>query len=342
MTLPHAETLAYVSPSRLGDLVECRLRVAFKQHAKFSGAKSDAQIIGDSLHAALKMFNREGEFAADDAVARIETRFFQELETRAPGREVAGTRVAAARLKKIAGRIIELTSQAGPDAAVLGEEELEARHGRIRGVVDLIIDGSGLHALVDYKTGPATDDDGEVAAHIQAQVQLYAVLEQERSGRWPERGVLLRFGGAPLIVELDPTACAAVADQAVETLQAYNALAGTVPPASPSESTCHFCSFAPGCTSFWEAVSPAWSRGAVRGRVCWAECSAVGGVTVELEGASGSYEGTVVIRRLSKEQLPGSSLPIGAELVVCGVYADRDGRLLPDKLARIAVITDPG
>ena len=50
MTLPEALPLESVSPSRFKDLSECQLRVAFKQHAERPGAKSDAQIIGDSLH----------------------------------------------------------------------------------------------------------------------------------------------------------------------------------------------------------------------------------------------------------------------------------------------------
>jgi CRISPR/Cas system-associated exonuclease Cas4 (RecB family) len=338
MNLPDALPVESVSPSRFKDLVECRLRVAFKQHAAKSAAKSDAQIVGDALHAAMASFAAAREFERDDGVALVEARFSAELKKRAPGREVRGARPAAARLKKLAVRIVELLGEAGVGATTLSETYLEARDGAIHGIVDLIIDSHLLHAIVDYKTGPATDEAGEVLEYYATQVQLYAVLEHERSGRWPSRGVLLRFGGPPLSIDIEPARCEETAVRAEEALAAYNALAGTVPPASPSESACMFCSFGPRCPAFWEAISPDWQgRGAVRGRVAWVEISAAGGLTVGLDEACGSLAGNVVIRRLDPQLLPGVDPPVGAELAVCGVHPDTDGRLVADKSARIAV-----
>jgi CRISPR/Cas system-associated exonuclease Cas4 (RecB family) len=338
MNLPEALPVESVSPSRLKDLTECQLRVAFKQHAAKSADKSDAQIIGDSLHAAMAAFAAAREFERDDALALVEARFSAELKERAAGREVRGGRPAAARLKKLAVRIIELLDEAGAGATTLSEMYLEARDGGVHGIVDLIIDSDLLHAIVDYKTGPATDEAGEVVDHYATQVQLYAVLEQERSGRWPSRGVLLRFGGPPVSVDIDPARCEETASRGEEALAAYNALAGTVPPASPSESACTFCSFGPCCPAFWEAISPDWKgRGAIRGRVAWVEISAGGGGTVGLDEARGSLEGTVVVRRLDPHLLFGVALPVGAELAVCGVHADTDGRLVADRSARVGV-----
>ena len=337
MTLPEALALNSVSPSRLKDLAECPLRVAFKQHAAMPAARSDAQIIGDCLHLVLAESIKGGELGGEDAARLIEKRFATELERQAPGREVRGARVAAARLRRIVARILELTSEAGLGAVTLSEEALSARNGAIRGVVDLIIDSERLHVIVDYKTGQTVDEDGEVLPHFQVQLQLYAVLEHDRSGRWPESGVLLRFGGPPVSVNVEPLSCEAVADKAVEALASYQALEGTVPPANPSEVTCRFCAFAPRCPAFWEAISPSWARGAVRGRVARAEASAAGGLTVWLEGASGSHDGSVVIRRLSDENLDVDALPVGAQLAVCGVHSDADGRLLPDRSAQVAL-----
>ncbi|HEV7529722.1 MAG TPA: PD-(D/E)XK nuclease family protein [Solirubrobacteraceae bacterium] len=337
MTLPKALALNSVSPSRLKDLAECPLRVAFKQHAEKSAAKADAQIIGDSLHVALAECIRLGELVGEDAAWLVEERFVGELERQAPGREVRGVRVAVARLRRIVARILELTSEAGPGAVTLSEEALNAREGAIHGVVDLIIDSERLHVIVDYKTGRTVDEDGEVIPHFQVQLQLYAVLEHDRSGRWPESGVLLRFGGPPVSVSIESGTCERVADEAVESLVGYQALTGTVPPANAGEVTCRFCSFAPQCPAFWEAISPSWTRGAVRGRVARAESSAAGGLTVWLEEASGSHDGTVVIRRLSDAGLDVDALPVGAQLVVCGVHPDADGRLLPDRSAQVAL-----
>jgi RecB family exonuclease len=339
MSLPQALPLGAVSPSGLKDLTECSLRVAFKQHATRSPAQSDAQVIGNSLHTALAAFVKAREFGQEDAVRLAVGRFLDELERQGAGRDVRGTRVAAARLRKLVARIIELTGQAGSDALTLSEEPLEARSSVIRGVIDLIIDSETLHVIVDYKTGQVTDGGGDVAPQTQVQAQLYAVLEHERSGRWPQRGVLLCFGRPPLLVDLDPAECEQIADRAVDALAAYNTLTGIVPPASAGEAACRFCSFAPRCPAFWDAISPRWTRRAVRGRVAWVESSAAGGLTVGLEDAIGSHEGMVVIRRLGEEHVGPNALPVGVELIACGVHADSDGRLLLDKSARIAVVS---
>jgi CRISPR/Cas system-associated exonuclease Cas4 (RecB family) len=335
MNLPLARPLKAVSPSAFGDLIECQLRVAFKQQADGAAPKADAQIIGDALHAALAAFIEAREFEQPDALDLASARFAAQLEQQAPGREVRGARPAGARLIKVVGRVLELLGEAGPGAVTFSETYLQARDGQLHGVVDLIIESDRLHAIVDYKTGRTTEDGGEVSEHFQMQVQFYAALEEERSGSWPERGVLLRFGGPPVPIDVDPAQCAATADRAVEALAAYNALEGQVPPASPSENSCRFCSFAAICPAFWEVVSPEWVRGAVRGRVAWAEPSAAGGLTVALKDATGSFEGDVVIRRVDERQL-GSVPAVGAELIVCGVHSDRDGRLLPDLYARMA------
>lgn len=335
MSLPTAQPLRHVSPSRFKDLTECQLRVAFKQQAPKPGVKSDSQIVGDALHAAMKESVEAGEFERPDALSRVETRFLARVDCAAPGREVPGVRVAAARLKKIAGGIIGLIAEAGTGAVLLCEESLEARDGKLHGVVDLIIDAESLHLIVDYKTGPGTDEEGEINEYYATQLRLYALLEHERSGRWPERGMLFRRGGPPVSLELNADECMAIADRLVEEFDVYNALDGTVPPAHASEESCLFCSFASRCPDFWAAVSPRWSRGAVRGQVVWAEASGGGTLTIQLEEASGSYGGSVVILGLTGAQLEGQLPAPGSQLAVCGVWEDRDGRLHPDKLARV-------
>ena len=340
MRPPEALPLESVSPSRFKDLSECQLRLAFKQHAEKPAAKSDPQIIGDSLHAALSAFIDADEYRQTHAVALASTRFAAELEAQAEGREVKGSRPAAARFAKVVGRVLELLEEAGHNAITFTEEFLQSRDGAIHGLVDLIITSDRSHLIADYKTGPSTDEEGQVTSHFQTQVQLYAALERERSGQWPDRAVLLRFGGPPVPIDVEPGKCEETADRAVALLAAYNEFAGAVPPASPSADTCLFCAFAPSCPSFWDALSPGWRRGAVRGRVAWAESSETGALTVGLDDADGSFSGNVIIRRLDAERL-GLGLPEpGNELAVCGVRADPDGRLVPDKAVRARVWRD--
>ncbi len=158
MTLPDALPLGSISPSRFKDLSECQLRVAFKQHAKKPDAKSDAQIIGDSLHSALSAFIDANEYRHASAATIADARFAAELKTQTDGREVRGARPAAARFNKMVGRVLELLEEAGSDAITLTEEFLQGRHGAIHGVVDLIVKSDRLHVVADYKTGPATDE----------------------------------------------------------------------------------------------------------------------------------------------------------------------------------------
>jgi hypothetical protein len=342
VTLPIASSLASVSPSRARDLAECQLRVAFSQSAPRPGPPSDPQIVGEAAHAVLAWMVQSGAIHASDAPAIADARLSEEIARRAPGREIRRARPAAARARKLVGQVQALLTEAGHEAETLTETSLTACDGALHGIIDLIIDSRRLHAVVDYKTGPVTDDAGEVLEHYGTQLQLYAVLEHERSGRWPTRGMLLRFGGAPVPVDLDPGQCEHAAIVAIEAMTAYNALAGRVPPGSPSEGTCGLCAFAPVCPSFWEAVSPSWSgRGAVRGIVEWAEESAAGGLTVALAEAHGTQEGDVVVRRLPGDHREGGVPPVGAELAICGVRRDTVGRLSADRSARWAVL-EPG
>jgi RecB family exonuclease len=338
VSLPVAISLDSVSPSRARDLTDCQLRVAFKQHAAGPGTPSDPQIVGEAAHATLAWVVQSGKIYSPDAAAAADARFWAELAERAPGREIRRARPAAARVRKLVGQLRELLDEAGHDAKTLCETSLRACDGALRGKVDLIIDSEKLHAVVDYKTGPVMDDAGDVLEDYATQLQLYAVLEHERSGRWPGRGMLLRFGGAPVHVGLDPFECEQAATGAVEALAAYNELAGRVPPASPSERVCDLCAFAPSCPAFWEAVSHGWSgRGAVRGIVQWVEASAAGGLTVALAGVHGTLDGDVVLRRLP-DDWDHPAIRVGAELAIRGVRGDADGRLVPDRSARWVVL----
>lgn len=333
MNPPVARHLDAVSPSLAHNLQECMLRVAFGQSSRGPRPPSDAQIVGDAVHAVLADLVESGAIRDGEHLHRLDDRFYAALAERAPGREVRRARPATARLKKVVQHVRTLLERAGPEVETLCEKRLLARRGALQGVVDLVVCSTSVHAVVDYKTGTVLDDEGEMLAHYRTQLALYAVLEGERSGSWPSRGVLLRFGGAPVSVELSPQGCSAAADNAVRALSRYNEFAGTTPPASPGEFACRFCNFAPRCEAFWQAVSPGWQiPGAVRGTVAWTELSAVGGMTVGLRDVEGTLDRDVVARRLPFDGL--DEPPEGAVLAICGVTPDADGRLVASKAVR--------
>jgi hypothetical protein len=232
----------------------------------------------------------------------------------------------------VAGHIIALIGTAGEGAVLICEERLTGFGGELVGVGDLIIDGSGLHAIVDYKTGTVLDAEGEVLVRYREQLQLYAALERERSGRWPSRGLLLRFGGAPIEVQLDPDACLEAADAAIAALHAYNATEGHRPVGKPAEGACGFCPYAPRCDDFWRALMPSWRPLAVAGRVRWLEQSRAGSVTFGLDIEAGSIPGQTVIRRFDPGD--GRSPEVGDRLAICGLVLDGDHRLVANQGTR--------
>lgn len=143
------------------------------------------------------------------------------------------------------------------------EQWLSSADGRIVGRPDLVRDD----AVIDFKTSEVHehDDSGESkiakAAYIR-QLQLYAFLVKECTGRWPVRGVLLPMGGAPFELEMVPSDCERVAEEALESLDRYNrqieegVSAGAL--ANPSSEACKWCPYHIFCPSFWEAANDSW------------------------------------------------------------------------------------
>lgn len=93
------------------------------------------------------------------------------------------------------------------------------------------------------------------------QLQIYAFLVKERTGRWPAHGVLLPMEG-PLEIALLPAACERAAEEAVSLLEQYHRSIepGGVPAtfASPTSKTCMWCPYQILCAAFWAAVGESW------------------------------------------------------------------------------------
>jgi CRISPR/Cas system-associated exonuclease Cas4 (RecB family) len=337
MTLqsPEAQPLERLSPSRYQDLLVCPLRVAHAQAGGGKGPKSDPQIVGEAAHAVLQELVETRALLEPDWRSRIAPAFEAQLgRFERSVKDVGGARLARARLATVAERVKQLLTEAGADADVLCEEELEALGARLHGVVDLIINASESHLVVDYKTGAALEESGEADPKYLRQLQLYAVLERERSDSWPSRALLVPFGGSPLEVEVDPEECSALGKDLVRRLEEWNDAVGSVPEARPSPDNCRFCSYAGRCEALWSDIDEAWSDQliAVAGVVAWAQTSAAGGVTAQLHSSDGSRIGGVIVQQLPAEP----PLAAGDVIRLVGLREDRDGRLLPTRSLRVA------
>lgn len=141
------------------------------------------------------------------------------------------------------------------------EHWLSAANGKLVGRPDLVRGD----AVIDYKTGDIHEqgDSSAAKASYVRQLQIYATLVKERTGRWPTRGVLLPMEGPPLEIELEPVACERAAAEAVSLLDQYNGKikAGVDPTslAGPSPAACRGCPYQILCPAFWTAAAESWT-----------------------------------------------------------------------------------
>ena len=322
-----AQDLPSVSPSRARALRECFMRVAFAQASSAAGDRSDAQLVGDAAHETLASLIEPGA-PFEERLETVGEDFLAALERAAGKRPVRRSRAAAARLRKVAARAVALVAEAGEPVEVLCEQHLTSHDGRLNGTIDLVLSSASLHAIIDYKTGAVLDEDGAIATHLRDQLALYCVLEHERSGRWPDRALLVRFGGAAVDWAVDETVSRQTALDALDLRQQYLEHTGETPPASPSAAVCRHCAFAPRCGAFWDVVSPEWNNQvlAVRGIVVWSERTAAGGITIRLRDAEGSRSGDAIVQQLASD-LPEEFVAPGTRIAVVGLRMDRDGQL---------------
>lgn len=229
-----------------------------------------------------------------------------------------GYEVKRARLFKIAARLraklIEI-----PSHQVLTEVKLNGRQSKLRGVADLVIRQPGTHHLVDYKSGRVIDrQTKDVRESYRRQLQLYAVIEKETAGEWPDAAELLPLEGPSVSVSVNPSDCEAVADEAVELLAAYNALVPGEQPATVSSETCPVCPFITRCPAFWGQVSPAWESQvlAVRGTVLAVQTTPLGGVSLAVQIAAGSISKDVInVRNIKPRHHPSAEAVRVGDLV---------------------------
>jgi len=299
--LPAARQESWVAPSGAASLLACKLRVAFaSEHRGGRAPGSPATRLGNVCHAVLaqaagRRFGtpgspdwRERFEHAWDAALTAELRDLSELDLGRPWPPPAKWPFYAQRKTAARRTARELSIEAEePGFAAEAEQRQQSEDGTLRGQPDLVV-RSPVHEIRDYKTGSATDDTGSARPDYALQVQLYAALEHDTSGRWPERGVLIPLPGDPVNVDIDPQAAAAATQRAAESLSAYNAevAAGHIKGlGSPSPSACRFCDYAPECEAFWLAWEPEWADlrlAAVAGQITEVREALRGGVSVEL------------------------------------------------------------
>jgi RecB family exonuclease len=332
-----------MSPSAFEVMRTCRLRSAFARSRQAGPWRPTApQLLGTISHAVLESLTKTRAILGDRWQEELESRW--SAATSAAAAELAGAngenvgapeewdgyQIKHARLRKAARRLHELLAPLGDGAELITEQPLSAAGGRLQGRPDLIVRGDRGLWLVDYKTGPVLSrETREPRESYVRQLRLYAYLASESLGSWPERALLVPLQGPVVDIELDPSACAAIARDALELLSAFNADAPNEQPASPAPETCRWCPHAPECPSFWSSCDESWAPAvlAAAGTGRAVLHPALGGVSLTLDADSGSLEpGIVNVRAISLDDHPVvAGARQGSDVALVGLRRDRDG-----------------
>lgn len=340
--LAQREPLASIAPTGLSTLLECPLHFAFgRDKSSGSGPPSAAAMIGDVCHAVLERqvekqpppadLNAFVASAWDEEAAGLERKHGLELGT------FSRSRLVRSRLVRTARALAALLAEAG-EAEHICEQEMAAKGGRLVGRPDLVIHGEQAHWIVDYKSGSAIDAAGAPNEHYTSQVQLYAVLEHERSGSWPSRAIVLPLRGPKVELEIEPAVCEALAARALEALEAYNNTLGGCVEARPSLEHCRWCDWACGCEAFWAAAAPEWAvegLRAVLGEVSERVDTTGAGTSIQLLPSKGTLEGreAIWVRGISPERHPAlEGVSPGKQVALARLRVDREDGVftLPD------------
>jgi CRISPR/Cas system-associated exonuclease Cas4 (RecB family) len=301
-----------------GTLLGCRLRVQLDRSTRTSAAKQPTfnapAVLGDICHAALQQIVESRAILGPDWEAATEEAW--EMATAKITAEtgvvdltrLSNHDLARARTFVVAGRLGEMLAPLGPEVELTCEQPMSALDGRLLGQPDLVARNDSCHWIVDYKTGGVLEWGTQVPrASYRSQLRLYAVLEHERSGIWPDLAFLLPYAEATVEVAIAPEECRQLAYSLGQALEAFDERSPEPQPASPDPDTCRWCSHATACEAVWQECGEEWSPEVLlaEGRVLQAARAATGSGTVVLELERGTIGvGQAAIRVPAGEEMP--------------------------------------
>lgn len=293
----HSVEIASLSPTQYEWLRRCPLHVALDLQRRSGPGRrrrSDAQRLGDVIHGVMRHVVEEGHLAHDHWQTRLEAAWAAAVATEEaadPGAPEPAVRWAdyeekRQRTIRLADRIRQLMLVHGREG-FLPEQRLEGRGGRLKGIADLVVRTPTLHAVIDYKTGAVASEDGSrVKDEYERQLRLYACLEQEASGSWPDELAIYPLKGAIARLSVTPETCERVADEALEALDEYNAWVPGPQQGRPGSDSCPRCEFAPSCQVLWTCL-PLEGIAAASGVVAEVFLAERGSTSVVLEQSDG-------------------------------------------------------
>jgi hypothetical protein len=352
---PPSRPLRRLTPSLLEPLTTCRMRVSFLQvGVATTPSRPPAARLGDLCHLVLDQLVATGTLLGDRWEAELEQGWCtgaanesllqsdEDLARYGPPEAWPHYALKRARLTNLARRVRQLLIGLPGDAQVLTEQELTGRGGLLAGRADLVIRSASCHVIADYKSGTVIETlTREMIPAYERQLQLYAALERETFGEWPDKALLMPLNAPPIEVAIEARQCDLIADDAVARLQEYNRLTPAPQPASPSPTACGRCPASCQCPALWETYSPAWVPEvvALMGKILTVSATPLGGVALRVSVESGVGGPIASVRGLREADHPIAGM-LQADDVVAFVGlredADRSAFYLPlsGRLAR--------
>lgn len=328
-----------LSPTSFEVMLGCRRRFALGQHGAHLAGGTDATRLGSICHAVLDKAVAGHALALADWRSCVETLWADAVaveEARAseagidkPARTWSGYEIKRARLLKVAERLRTFLADIPVDTQLLTEHPMSAEGGRLFGRADLILRGPHTHRIIDYKSGAVTEDDGTPRRAYVHQLQVYALLEHADSGSWPGTAHLFPLHGPPVEIDVEPEECIRRGREAIQLLDAFNAVAPGAQPAAPSAVICRWCDYATECSAFWGAVDESWAPEvrAATGIIRRVFTTPAGGTTFEIDRTGGSVsEQPMILKQVDAAAVPEvSRAAIGSEVAVKGLRPDERG-----------------
>ena len=183
-----------VSASRLSLFLQCRLKFYFRYVLKLKKPKTAALHLGNSVHSALKAWNKarwlnkplslkelHDEFSkawADDTEGLVKWEPGEEDDEKTTGWRLLDTYI----------RQSASMAQTKPDAVEVSIEADLSHHGlpRLIGILDLVQQGT----IIDFKTSSSTPNAASVEHLHETQTSGYAILYRHNTGK-KETGIQL-------------------------------------------------------------------------------------------------------------------------------------------------------
>jgi hypothetical protein len=176
-----------ISPARFERLRSCALRVDLELESPGSGRKiitSNAQLIGLIFHKSFELYLGSKSLSPyacwEAAIAEISAMYSRELYVDDYRRQML---FFERRVLDIDNLLKEHENERGSET-VLTEFNCSSSDGKIRGVIDLFIDGN-VPVIVDFKTGINSELE-LISPMVQRQLALYGIIIRELRGVFPK------------------------------------------------------------------------------------------------------------------------------------------------------------